>query len=38
MFSKETVIGTITHEDVKVTAMHPEQRCIVALDIEIPLP
>jgi hypothetical protein len=28
--AKETVIGTITHEDVKVTAMHPEQRCTVA--------
>jgi len=27
---KETVIGTITHEDVKVTAMHPEQRCTIA--------
>ncbi|SHJ12202.1 Protein of unknown function [Desulfofundulus thermosubterraneus DSM 16057] len=27
---KETVIGTITDEDVKVTAMHPEQRCTVA--------
>lgn len=28
--AKESVIGTITHEDVKVTAMHPEQRCTVA--------
>jgi hypothetical protein len=28
--AKETVIGTITHEDVKVTAMHPAQRCTVA--------
>ncbi len=28
--AKETVIGTITHEDVKVTAMHPNQRCTVA--------
>src|SRR5512139_1979150 len=28
--AKETVIGTITDEDVKVTAMHPEQRCTVA--------
>ncbi len=28
--AKETVIGTITHEDVKVTAMHPKQRCTVA--------
>lgn len=27
---KETIIGTITEEDVKVTAMHPEQRCTVA--------
>jgi hypothetical protein len=28
--AKETVIGTITHEDVKVIAMHPDQRCTVA--------
>jgi hypothetical protein len=28
--AKETVIGTITEHDVKVTAMHPEQRCTVA--------
>lgn len=28
--AKESVIGTITKEDVKVTAMHPEQRCTVA--------
>lgn len=28
--AKETVIGTITAEDVKVTAMHPDQRCTVA--------
>ena len=28
--AKETVIGTITHEDVSVTAMHPAQRCTVA--------
>jgi hypothetical protein len=28
--AKETVIGTITKNDVKVTAMHPEQRCTVA--------
>ena len=28
--AKESVIGTITHEDVKVTAMHPNQRCTVA--------
>src|SRR5690606_27421799 len=27
---KETVIGEISHEDVKVTAMHPDQRCTVA--------
>lgn len=28
--AKETVIGAITDEDVKVTAMHPKQRCTVA--------
>lgn len=28
--AKETVIGTITRDDVKVTAMHPDQRCTVA--------
>lgn len=28
--AKETVIGTITDEDVKVKAMHPKQRCTVA--------
>ncbi len=28
--AKESVIGTITQDDVKVTAMHPEQRCTVA--------
>jgi hypothetical protein len=28
--AKETVIGTITKDDVKVTAMHPNQRCTVA--------
>lgn len=28
--AKETVIGTITRSDVKVTAMHPDQRCTVA--------
>jgi len=28
--AKETVIGTITRDDVKVTAMHPAQRCTVA--------
>jgi Acyclic terpene utilisation family protein AtuA len=27
---KETVLGEITQEDVKVTAMYPEQRCTVA--------
>ncbi len=27
---KETIIGTISDEDVKVTAMHPDQRCTVA--------
>ncbi|WP_206812353.1 acyclic terpene utilization AtuA family protein [Paradesulfitobacterium ferrireducens] len=27
---KESVLGTITEEDVKVKAMHPEQRCTVA--------
>ena len=28
--AKETVIGTITKDDVKVTAMHPNQRCTIA--------
>ncbi|MFF5987066.1 acyclic terpene utilization AtuA family protein [Prauserella flavalba] len=28
--AKESVIGTITHDDVKVTAMAPHQRCTVA--------
>lgn len=28
--AKETVIGTITQDDVKVTAMHPNQRCTIA--------
>ena len=28
--AKETVIGTITDEDVKATAMHPKQRCTIA--------
>lgn len=28
--AKESVIGTITEHDVKVTAMHPNQRCTVA--------
>jgi len=27
---KETVLGEISHHDVKVTAMHPPQRCTVA--------
>ncbi len=27
---KETVMGEVSHEDVKVTAMHPPQRCTVA--------
>ncbi|MFC6672000.1 acyclic terpene utilization AtuA family protein [Marinobacterium aestuariivivens] len=27
---KETILGEISQEDVKVTAMHPEQRCTVA--------
>jgi hypothetical protein len=28
--AKESVIGTISAEDVQVTAMHPDQRCTVA--------
>src|SRR5690625_3327663 len=28
--AKESVIGTISHDDVKVTAMSPDQRCTVA--------
>lgn len=28
--AKETVIGEITMDDVKLTAMHPDQRCTVA--------
>lgn len=28
--AKESVIGTITQEDVKVTACHPDQRCTIA--------
>jgi hypothetical protein len=28
--AKETVLGEITHEDVRVTAMHPGQRCTIA--------
>lgn len=27
---KETVMGEISHDDVRVTAMHPEQRCTIA--------
>lgn len=27
---KETVIGTISHEDIKITPYHPDQRCTVA--------
>ncbi|OZI77219.1 acyclic terpene utilization AtuA family protein [Bordetella genomosp. 12] len=27
---KETVMGEISHEDVRVTAMHPDQRCTIA--------
>jgi hypothetical protein len=27
---KETVLGEVTQDDVRVTAMHPEQRCTVA--------
>lgn len=27
---KETVIGTISHEDIKLTPYHPDQRCTVA--------
>jgi hypothetical protein len=27
---KETVIGTISHEDIRITPCHPEQRCTVA--------
>jgi Acyclic terpene utilisation family protein AtuA/Pre-toxin TG len=28
--AKESIIGTITHDDVKVTAMHPNQSCTIA--------
>ncbi|MBX4383824.1 DUF1446 domain-containing protein, partial [Mycobacterium tuberculosis] len=28
--AKESVIGTITHNDVKVTAMAPHQKCTIA--------
>jgi len=27
---KETIIGTISHEDIKITPYHPAQRCTVA--------
>ena len=27
---KETVIGTISHEDIKITPYHPAQRCTIA--------
>jgi hypothetical protein len=27
---KETVIGTISHEDIRVTPYHPDQRCTIA--------
>lgn len=27
---KETIVGTITHEDIKLTPYHPDQRCTVA--------
>lgn len=28
--AKESIIGTISHQEVKVTAMHPDQRCTIA--------
>lgn len=28
--AKESIIGTISHDDVKVTAMHPDQSCTIA--------
>ncbi|MCM3717654.1 acyclic terpene utilization AtuA family protein [Fictibacillus phosphorivorans] len=28
--AKESIIGTITHDDIKVTAMHPDQSCTIA--------
>ncbi|ARI76351.1 glutamate mutase [Halobacillus mangrovi] len=28
--AKESVVGTVTKDDVKVTAMHPNQRCTIA--------
>ena len=27
---KETVIGTITHDDIRITPYHPDQRCTIA--------
>lgn len=27
---KETIVGTISHEDIRITPYHPEQRCTVA--------
>jgi Acyclic terpene utilisation family protein AtuA len=27
---KETIVGTISHEDIKITPYHPQQRCTVA--------
>lgn len=27
---KETIIGTISHDDIKITPYHPQQRCTVA--------
>jgi len=27
---KETVLGEISHDDVRITAMHPDQRCTIA--------
>jgi hypothetical protein len=27
---KETVIGTISHEDIRITPYHPDQRCTIA--------
>jgi len=27
---KETVIGTISHDDIKITPYHPDQRCTIA--------
>jgi Acyclic terpene utilisation family protein AtuA len=27
---KETVVGTISHEDIKITPYHPDQRCTIA--------